>query len=620
MKILIRSRLTLFVIGLITFIVGERYLGSETYRWLVSGGGIGLTLFAILIAALGVLRAKGNGRTLEVKSWCYILLYQAIIVLGVATYFGYVRLMGTSATPDTFAEKALLACWLISFMVGCFSGIGAELSFTHSGLGAYAEPKRVHRATLNWSMVGMLMAVLFCFNYAAAKKDKAWDWSYLKATTPSQSTIAIVGSVEGTVEVAVFYARDNEVLPHVKEYFDFLKNKSGKIDLKYVDKDMHPTVAEDFKASRNGQVILRFKDQRERIDIGDDVKSARNTLKKLDGEVQKVVLRLAQEKKRLYFTRGHGEMSWIGEDDPLRSIDLLEKVLRSQNYSLRLFGVAEGSAKEVPDDADAVIVAGPTQTFMQAEADALEAYINKGGKLFVMLDVAKSLHDTAEITTTSDDPLQKLLAKFGLKFVNKTLANENNYISATRSDVDRWFIFSNTFSTHESVSSLARNEERVALMLFQSGFFDVTEKVGKWKATTTVRSMADTFIDANRNYAFDKGEEQKTFSIGAASTLTVEDQMGGKSKEARVVVLADANVISDAIIRNRGNAIFALDTIRWLAGQSEISGEPASEEDIKIQHTRKEDVVWFNITVGVVPMLILGVGFIATRRKRRKGK
>src|SRR5690606_15452203 len=121
---------------------------------------------------------------------------------------------------------------------------------------------------------------------------------------------------------------------------------------------------------------------------------------------------------------------------------------------------------------------------------------------FVLLDVSKSFQDTSEILTTSDDPLQKLLAKSGLKFVKKVLGNEVNSISATRSHADTWFLFSNSFSTHESVSKLAQNEERVALMLYQTGYFDVDERKDQWRGYTTVRSMKDTFVDSNRNYAF----------------------------------------------------------------------------------------------------------------------
>jgi hypothetical protein len=43
-----------------------------------------------------------------------------------------------------------------------------------------------------------------------------------------------------------------------------------------------------------------------------------------------------------------------------------------------------------------------------------------------------------------------------------------------------------------------------------------------------------------------------------------------------------------------------------------------SEEDVPIQHTREQDVLWFWATVLLAPALVLGVGFFVTRRRGRR--
>ena len=69
-------------------------------------------------------------------------------------------------------------------------------------------------------------------------------------------------------------------------------------------------------------------------------------------------------------------------------------------------------------------------------------------------------------------------------------------------------------------------------------------------------------------------------------------------------------------MRNIGNALYFSDTLKWLVGDTALQGELANEEDVKIRHTRKEDVIWFHATVVVVPLLVLGIGFLATRRRK----
>ena len=75
-------------------------------------------------------------------------------------------------------------------------------------------------------------------------------------------------------------------------------------------------------------------------------------------------------------------------------------------------------------------------------------------------------------------------------------------------------------------------------------------------------------------------------------------------------------------MRNVGNALFFADSLKWLVGQAELQGQLASEEDVKVRLSKKEDIYWFQGTVVVVPLLVLGAGFIATRRRngRAKGK
>ena len=66
---------------------------------------------------------------------------------------------------------------------------------------------------------------------------------------------------------------------------------------------------------------------------------------------------------------------------------------------------------------------------------------------------------------------------------------------------------------------------------------------------------------------------------------------------ARAVVMARLGRAGRRRAANLGNAYLAVDTLRWLTGEEAISGAVSSEEDVPIQHTREQDVVWFCATV-----------------------
>ena len=103
----------------------------------------------------------------------------------------------------------------------------------------------------------------------------------------------------------------------------------------------------------------------------------------------------------------------------------------------------------------------------------------------------------------------------------------------------------------------------------------------------------------------------------------------GASDEMRAVVFADTDLFSDAYIGFRiglmgrpGNYQLLADSLKWLLGEGRVSGISRTEEDIKIVHSRDEDVLWFYATVFAVPLIILSIGVAARwgRGRRRKGR
>jgi len=96
---------------------------------------------------------------------------------------------------------------------------------------------------------------------------------------------------------------------------------------------------------------------------------------------------------------------------------------------------------------------------------------------------------------------------------------------------------------------------------------------------------------------------------------------GAAEEKMRLIVLADADALSDQVIGNLGNYFLFEDGLKWLLGEEQLLGSVGTEEDVKIMHTKEEDVVWFYTTIFAVPLLVLGIGVVYNRfRLRRTGK
>jgi hypothetical protein len=181
---------------------------------------------------------------------------------------------------------------------------------------------------------------------------------------------------------------------------------------------------------------------------------------------------------------------------------------------------------------------------------------------------------------------------------------------------------------------LSRNSPRAAIVVFGSGSLDKAPGA-TGKVDFTVRSPGSTFNDLNRNYKLDKDAEKSTiYNLAAAVTRPVagapepakdekpkdvkdKDKKDKKPEvpEMRAFVTADVDAFSDLVLTNViGNQVLFVDAMRWLVGEESFSGQVNNEEDVRIEHTKQQDLAWFYSTIFGVPALVLGVGLFFRRR------
>jgi hypothetical protein len=354
-----------------------------------------------------------------------------------------------------------------------------------------------------------------------------------------------------------------------------------------------------------------------------------------------------------YLTAGHGELNapTEGEKAKGRSSQILEEILRKQNYQVRTLGLAQGLAREVPDDAAMVLVLGPTEPFSNEELASLRRYAEGGGHLFLALDsdslvadapppvnepaaAAEGEAEQAPVQAPAPNPAQSGLSELakivGLSYSPALLVNASHHVRRRANASDQALLISNRFSSHASVSTLSRNATRAAIVFARAGSLESLGSA-EHKVDMAMRAMGGTFADQNANYEFDSDAEKKdTYNLVAAVTAkaktapkdnAAESAGDGSDDEMRAFVLSDADGMSDLLMSNFGpNRLLLMDAIRWLGGEDSYAGEINDEEDVRIEHSKQKDLVWFYATIFGVPLLVLGAGLTLARRGRRTGQ
>ncbi|MFL5349175.1 MAG: DUF4350 domain-containing protein [Hyalangium sp.] len=565
-----------------------------------------LLLGLIVWGGLRMAQASGERRVL----WRWVLVCYAVGFVGLLLFTAQSELgarlwgvpMSQSSPKLAVTFQALFPALLVLSLV--------PLALLEASAAAMARAPVMETARARgalFSGLGTACVLIFSFSamYVASQRDVSWDLSYFRTAKPGESTRKIVRGLTDPLQVTLFFPPANEVGEAVAQYFRELGQESPQLQVERLDQAVEPTRARSLGITTNGVVVLSRGEQKEVYTAGLDIDRARGQLQRLDQEIQKRLLTVARPRRVVYLTQGHGERS----DDraapgttPRPGIAQLKEFLRGQNVEVQTTSAAEGLGSEVPRDAAAVLILGPTKDFLPEEITALRDYFDKGGRLWIALDPEGPSYDS-------------LLEMLGLKYLNTPLANDQVYFRTTRQQSDRTNLGTANFSSHPAVSTLSSLGSQAPVAFLGTGAIEPRNPPPKGVITdVTVRAHEATFPDKNHNFTADPGEERNSWGL----VVTAEKKGEGKVAQGRAVVMGDSDALADGVLPNLGNAYLALDTLRWLTGEEAISGTVSNEEDVPIQHTREQDVVWFWATVLLAPAVVLGAGFFVTRRRGRR--
>ncbi len=621
-----------FLVGMVLIYVGERLVGSPpSARLILDGLGTAGVLWAVLGRSVNRARSEGERRSVEgmiLASYLGGVASLLLYAVGLEPFRDpLLPRVGEGPAMDrilVMVRAAWPIVWLSSVLPLLFMEISAASMFRAPRI----EGRRVAFSAGSGLAVAWLLASLFLLNYAGNAHNRKWDMSFQRTASPSEDALRLVENLTRPFEVFLFYPEANEVLEELFGYFEVLSRRSELLHVRVVDHVMEPKLAQELGARNNGTVVYRYGDRKEVVRIGEEIGPARGRLPKVDEEFQNKFLQLVAEERIAYFTTGHGERAYEfkGAQEPRHPVTGLRKILKKQNFDVKPLGIGQGLGAEVPEDAALLLTVDPSEDFLPEELDALRRYLEGGGRMWMALDPEHATN------------LHGLLEEFGLRFQPVPLASERYFMRASYNKADRYNIFTNRTSSHPSVTTLSQNASRLAVVFLGSGYLEKVEEAGPAsRIVMTLRSMPDTWADRNGNMEPDSGEDRKkTYNMGGAVTAYVgrEDSSPAQGadeleieeeaeEEMRMIVLADADALSDQVIGNLGNYFLFEDGLKWLFEEEPLIGSVGAEEDVRIMHTRQEDVVWFYTTIFAVPLFVLGVGVLynySRLRHKRKGK
>jgi hypothetical protein len=592
----------LWGVGMLAIFFGERMIGAGAARAVATVGGLLLVVAAIAMRAVRAGAAAPDRKHVERT----LLGFYALGLLSVALYFVQSDLptLLAKAKPLEHAwprlATALSALWPALWLAAAWPIALIEVAYAQVARAPRIEVGRIRDAM--YSGLGLAAALVFAFSlaYVASERDKKVDLAYFRTTRPGEVSRRIVRNLDQPLEVAEFFPEGSEVREEVDNYLQDLAHESGQLKVTHYDYDIDPLKAKEYGISSNSVVVFVRGTRHEQLGLPKEIEAAKNALRTLDKEIQQRLMMMVKPPRTVAFTEGHGERNWekpLNDTDKRPGIRAFRDVLTDQSYDVRYLGSADGLAQDVPKDITVIMVMGPQKPFLPEESAALGRFIDRGGRLLLALDPENHVD------------MHEVLKPLDLEYHAETLANDQAFARRTHADNDRTNLVTVTYTSHPSVTTLARLGVRAPIILPGAGWINAKRDA---KSGVTVdapiKAHHATFNDKNGNFQADPGEERRAWEVAATAV----------KKEARVFVLADSDLFDDEALPVAANQLLALDVSHWLMGDEAFTGITSTEADTPISHTRKQDVVWFYGTIFLGPALVIAAGLAVTRRGRRR--
>jgi ABC-type uncharacterized transport system involved in gliding motility auxiliary subunit len=457
--------------------------------------------------------------------------------------------------------------------------------------------------TLAASGVLIMLGVLVAVNYIGKRQNKRWDLTAAKQFSLSDQSRTVLTGLTEPLQVLVF-ARETD-FPTFRDRLKEYEYTSRQVQTEYIDPDKKPAVAQENQITEYGTLVFKHKGRTERVTGSAEQDITNGIIKVVTGQAKKV-----------YFTTGHGEKDKDSQERD--GYGGIAGSLTRENYGVDKVVLAQTGA--VPDDASAIIIAGPTTDFFPPEIDALKKYLEKNGKVLMMLDPP---------ARSDSQPLTNLIAlahDWGVDVGTGVVVDASGMGRLIGTDAsapvaanypahpitDRFQVLT-AYPYARPVTPVSGGVNGHNAQPF------VESSPRSWTETDLKSLIEEGRVELNE----DKGDKAGPVPMAAAVSALSADAAkpdappDAPKPETRVVVFGDSDFAANGVLGIQGNRDMFMNTVSWLTQQENlisIRAKDADDRRVTLTATQQANIQW--LAIAILPGLVLATGVYGWYRRR----
>jgi ABC-type uncharacterized transport system involved in gliding motility auxiliary subunit len=434
---------------------------------------------------------------------------------------------------------------------------------------------------------GLLFYLLFgtVFGLAAwlsIQYNAQWDWTAGGRNSLSQTSLQLLGRLEGPLSIKAF-AADNKLLREpIRELIERYQRHSDQITLSFIDPEREPELTRRLGIRQSGALLLEYQGRSE-------------TLERLDEEaLSNAIQRLALGGERwIGFLSGHGERDPQGQAN--HDLGSFAAELTRKGYQIRRINLTEDAS--LPRNLSLLVIAGPRAALLPGEVALIQQHVEQGGNLLWLLD---------------PEPLQGLepLAKqLGLELLPGTIVDINAYALGIQ---DPAMALVTQYPQHPAVRGLDQ------ISLFPHAAALSLQAPEGWSSQPLLQTLDRTWnetgpLEGEIRPDAEAGEHSGPLDLG----LTLERQQGEKTQ--KLALIGDGDFLANAYLGNGGNLGLGLNLIRWLGGDEQLLDIPAkTAPDLSLQLSQIQGALLGLLFLILLPLGLIGTGSMIWWRRRNR--
>ncbi|EPG72934.1 putative membrane protein [Leptospira fainei serovar Hurstbridge str. BUT 6] len=549
---------------------------------------------------------------------------------------------GGAAPVWISSVREFLLVLLVLFVLGSFF-LGLLREWERESLGAQSSLKSSKQGLIRDFLLGtgILLLIIILANYVSSIRNHNFDLSSQGQFSFSLEAKKLLKQLpEGELDVIAFYPRPLEnspssdksnslalrrIRPDLEILLGQLTSIHPAFKVKFINADVELDELAEFGQVSNGTVLVRFKKKgatgvekfpEQRISVKD-----KSDLEDFERKLVQAVVNVTTGERKIYFTESNGERySQIFQNLPNERLNRLSAGLAFLNFKVFGLGFKDGWPPKVPDNADLLVITGPTVPFgPEARIAILDYVLKRNGKVLITIE------------PKGGETFDWLLSEAGYSFVKTGFSQVPSQPGV---------IVTKSFRKHPIEESLSKKE--LGIVFPYSGYFEAKEIQGNKKQFDSfilLESGGDAYLDPNQNGKQDPGEEKKNLPVGlvlqtirktetspadvipgAPAIPSVPNDSAAK-EQGRIVIYSGTSWLTDQYLPFAANYELASSSTTWMYQNLSLPAIAPKKEEIQTVSLTdgQKRAVWI-LGMFVFPGLIAGLGSIYVIRRRKIGR